>query len=84
MLSDKMLVTSYALTNTRTGKLVALVRPNGEKWTVYNVNGQPACDLSQEQFEALGLVDSLTIDEPLPWEESDLETRGCKLGIPIA
>lgn len=82
MLSDKMLVTSYTLTNARTGRLVGLLRPSGNKWTLYNVNGQPACDLSQEQFDCLGLVDGLTMDDPMPWEESDLETRGGKLGIP--
>lgn len=82
MLSDKMLVTSYTLTNSRRGTIIALVRQNGEKWTLYNVSGQPVCDLSQEQFDLIGLVDGLTLDEPLPWDDSDLETRGCKLGIP--
>lgn len=82
MLSDRMLVTSYTLTNARTGRLVGLLRPNGSKWTLYNTNGQPACDLSQKQFEYLWLVDGLTIDDPLPWDDSDTETRGYMLGIP--
>ena len=82
MLSDKILVTSYTLTNARTGRLVALVRPNGDKWTLYNTSGQPVCDLSQKQFECLGLVNGLTLDEPLPWDDSDTETRGYKIGIP--
>ena len=82
MLSDKMLVTSYTLTNARTGRLVALIRPNGNKWTLYNTNGQPVCDLSQDQASYLYLVDGLTLDSPLPWDDSDLATRGDKLGIP--
>ena len=82
MLSDKMLVTSYTLTNARTGMIIALIRRIGGKWTLYNVNGQPVCDLTQEQFECLGLVRGLTLDDPLPWDDSDTETRGYKLGIP--
>lgn len=82
MLSDKMLVTSYTLTNTCTGKLMGLLRSNGNKWTLYNTNGYPVCDLSQDQVSYLYLVDSLTIDSPLPWDESDLATRGDRLGIP--
>ena len=84
MLSDKMLVTSYTLTNARTGQLLGLLRLNGSKWTLYNANGQPVCNLSQSQVECLYSVNSIAIDSPLPWEESDLETRGYKLGIPIA
>lgn len=82
MLSDKMLVTSYTLTNARTGKLLGLLRPSGDKWTLYNVNGQPVCDLYQWQVECLYSVNSISIDDPLPWEESDLATRGDRLGIP--
>lgn len=84
MLSDKMLVTSYTLTDARTGKLMGLLRPNGSKWTLYNANGQPVCDLTQAHVNDLQLVAGLVIDDPLPWEESDLETRGYKLGIPTA
>lgn len=82
MLSDKMLVTSYTLTNTRIGRIIALLRPNGSKWTLYNTNGQPVCDLSQGQVDCLGMIDNLTLDSPLPWDDSDLATRGNKLGIP--
>lgn len=82
MLSDKMLVTSYTLTSVKTGKLVGLLRPNGEKWTLYNVNGQPVCNLTLEQVQCLYSVNGIAIDNPLPWEESDAETRGYKIGIP--
>ena len=82
MLSDKMLVTSYTLTNVRNGRLLGLLRSNGDKWTLYNANGQPVCDLSQQQVECLYSVNSVSIDNPLPWEDADLETRGYKLGIP--
>ena len=82
MLSDKMLVTSYTLTNVRNGRLLGLLRSNGDKWTLYNANGQPVCDLSQRQVECLYSINSMEIEDPLPWEESDFETRGYKLGIP--
>lgn len=82
MLSDKMLVTSYTLTNTRTGRLMGLLRPNGNKWTLYNTNGQPVCILTLEQVECLYSINSISIDDPMPWEDSDMETRGYKLGIP--
>lgn len=82
MLSDKMLVTSYAISNTRTGFIIGLLRPNKDGWTLYNTNGQPVQDLSNDQVNFLRLVDNITLDEPLEWDESDLATRGSKLGIP--